>query len=213
MPRATFVMPRLALLAVLMVIGASASGCMAFTTSDSPFHQGIRNQGSWRADGFGNGPGNDNYFTGWLVTSDPTEDVVVRNYFTFDLTDACAARAVTLRISRFDQTAPISYELHDVSTPAQALNAETGRDVSIYEDLGSGTSFGRFDIPEGDPSGVLTLPLNAAGVAAYNAARDGFFSIGGSAPQADPGEYVFGASGFSQGTQHLIAICTGRTSP
>jgi hypothetical protein len=198
---------RVGLLVLLITVGAVATGCMAFSTADSPFHQGVRNQGSWVEPGHASGPGNDNYLVGWVYEQDPFTDWNVRNYFTFDVTDACEAEQVILRATRFLQTAPITYALYDVSTSAGDLNVESGENHEIYADLGSGASFGTFNVPQGDDSDVLTFSLNSAGVAAFNAARGGFFSIGGAAPNASQGQYLFGASGFSQGVQHLIAVC------
>lgn len=198
---------RLGLPVVLMAVATLASGCMAFSTADSPFHAGVRNQGTWVNGGDANGPGNDNYLVGWVFENNPETENIARNYFTFDLTDACEAERVILRATRFSQTAPITYTLFDVTTPAGPLNAENAYDAAVFEDLGSGTSFGSFNVSPGDAAQVLSFPLNAAGVAAYNSARGGFYSIGGSAPDAEPGDYLFGFSGTSQGSQHLIAIC------
>lgn len=192
---------------VLAAVGALASGCMAFSTAESPFHAGARNQGSWLEGGRANGPGNDNYFVGWVLEDFPETEYKARNYFTFDLTDACEAGGVILKVTRFTQTAPIAYKLFDVTTPADVLNAETAQDPAVFEDLGSGTSFGTFNVTPGDRAEVVSFPLNRAGVAAYNDARGGFFSIGGAAPDASLGEYLFGHSGESQGAQHLLAVC------
>jgi len=82
----------------------------------------------------GNVDTNDSYVvSGFHFFEDRT-----RNFFSFDLSSACAATSVTLQLTRFEQ----------------------------------------FDVP----ADVLSFPLNAAGVAAFNAARAGFFSIGGMSP-------------------------------
>ena len=111
---------------------------------------------------------------------------------------------MTLRLTRFDQTGPLTYSLFDVSTPAATLNATNGLNQAIYDDLGSGTGFGTFPVVPGATTDVLAFGLSAAGVAAFNAARGGFFSVGGSAggPTAD---WLYGFSGpAAGGVQQLV---------
>jgi len=113
----------------------------------------------------------------------------------------------TLQLTRFDQTAPLTYTLWDVSTPAATLNDNSGRNFAIYDDLGSGTTFGSFPVALGAPGDVLSFPLNAGGVAAVNAARGGRFSIGGSASGAGP-DWLYGFSGpRAGGVQQLVVTC------
>ena len=77
---------------------------------------------------------------------------------------------------------PATYRLHDVSTPVSALTG-TGRDAGIYSDLGSGTQYGYYRYSGTEP--VRYLRLNAAAVAAANAARGGYFSLGGTTDGAE----------------------------
>jgi hypothetical protein len=92
-----------------------------------------------------------------------------------------------------------------------------GTSQVIFDDLGSGTSFGSFPVPTGGASDVLSFPLNSAGVAAYNAARGGFFSIGGRTSEDAEGFedwYLFGgAQPPVGGTQQLVAACSVPTTP
>jgi len=183
-----------------------------FTTSQSEFDPGVRNQGWWSAT-FANGDDNPNYFAG-VVTVRPGEAHVLRNFLSFDLASACRPGAVTLQLTRFTQTQALTYLLFDVSTPAPVLNANDGTSAAIFGDLGSGTSFGGSSVAPGAPGDVLSFPLNAAGVAAFDAARGGFFSIGGStgAFEASPEDaFIYGNSEVS-GTQQLVVRCLPRTS-
>jgi hypothetical protein len=97
----------------------------------------------------------------------------------------------------------------DVSTPAATLNANEGTSQTIFDDLGTGTSFGSFPVADGAADDVLSFALNAAGVAAFNAARGGFFSTGGSSSEGAFG-YLFGFS-FGVGTQQLVVTCLPTT--
>jgi hypothetical protein len=166
------------------------------------------NQGWWSAT-VPNTDGNTSYFVGSAIITDPSgEPDVLRNFFSFDLSSACRASGVTLRLTRFVQTGPWTYSLFDVSTPAATLNANNGTSQTIFDDLGSGVRFGGSVVPEGERTDVLSFPLNAAGVAAFNVARGGFFSLGGSIP--GPGSVeptvLFGSS-EGTGVQQLVATC------
>ena len=181
---------------------AQAVSTQTFTTSQSEFTPLVRNQGWWSPT-LENSDPNANYFVG------RAEPDVLRNFFSFDLSPACRASAVTLQLTRFDQTGPLTYSLFDVSTPAPTLNANTGASAAIFADLGTGTTFGSFPVATGAQTDTLSFPLNAAGIAAFNAARGGFFSIGGSigTSEATSGDnFIFGASGLG-GTQQLVVTC------
>jgi hypothetical protein len=102
----------------------------------------------------------------------------------------------------------------EVSTPAATLNDNTGASQTIFDDLGTGTSYGSFPVGEGQEFDILSFPLNAAGVAAVNAARGGFFSIGGWTPDvASFGDnFLFsGSEVIFEGTQRLVVTCAPTT--
>jgi hypothetical protein len=177
---------------------AVAQTVQTFTTSQSGFDPGVKNQGWWSST-VPNIDSNDNYFVG--------EADRLRNFFTFDLSAACPATSVTLQLTRFEQSGPLPYSLFDVTTPAATLNDNDLFSTAIYNDLGSGTKFGSFLVVQGAAADVLSFELNAAGVAAFNAARGGFFSIGGSAPVNELGFiYAFSGPGAG-GTQQLLVTC------
>jgi hypothetical protein len=189
--------------ALALPAAGNAVTTQTLTTSQSEFDPGTRNQGWWSAT-FDNQSSNDNYFVG------SSSGNRLRNFFSFDLSSACQASSVTLQLTRFDQTATLTYSLFDVSTAASTLNANNGVSQAIFEDLGSGTSFGSFSVAVGARTDVLSFPLNAAGVAAFNAARGGFFSIGGqtAGEVARFQAFLYGSSGpAAGGTQQLVVTC------
>ena len=194
-----------------LALGAPAAAPAAitqtFTTSQSEFTPGVRNQGWWNAT-FANGDDNDNYFAGVVTQAGPTP-VVLRNFFSFDLSSACRAATVTLQLTRFTQTRPLPYSLFDVSTPAPALNANNVVSPAIFADLGTGPAFGTFQVATGAPDDVLDFPLNVTGVTAFNAARGSFFSLGGSIGALEGSSedaFIFGNSERA-GIQQLIVTC------
>jgi hypothetical protein len=193
-------------LALAVPSASYAVTTQTFTTSQSEFDPGVRNQGWW-SPANSNSDNNDNYFAG------STGGAPLRNFFSFDLSSACGAARVTLQLTRFDQSETLTYSLFDVTTPAATLNANDGTSQTIFDDLGSGTSFGSFTVADGAETDVLSFPLNSAGVAAVNAARGGFFSIGGraSVEATLATHYIYGFSGGQFGTQQLTVTCLPRT--
>jgi hypothetical protein len=85
--------------ALAVPAAAEAVTTQTFTTSESEFTPGVRNQGWWSATE-PNSDDNANYVAG------STELGPHRNFFSFDLTSACTAGSVRLQLTRFDQTGP-----------------------------------------------------------------------------------------------------------
>jgi hypothetical protein len=196
-------------LALVAPVAAHADTTQTFPTSQSPFDPDfagrvVRNQGWWSPT-VANHDDNDNYFVGQL---DHPLDGPHRNFFTFDLSSACQAKAVILQLSRFVQSGPVTYSLSDVSTPAATLNDNVGTSQAIFDDLGTGTTFGSFEVGVGDRTDVLSFDFNAAAVAAFNAARGNFFSVGGRL-DSPVGSYLFAESADTPhpGTQQLLVTC------
>ena len=195
-------------LALAVPASAAAFTTQTFTTSQSEFYDGFRNQGWWSGQpGVVNTDDNANYI------GSRSADASQQNFFTFDLGElpgSCAVRAATLRLTRAEGsgTGTLTYELWDVSTPAATLNHNVGTSAAIATDLSSGTSFGRFPVDSATSlprDEVLSFPLNGAGLAAISAARGAFFSIGGALAPSDNG-YLFGFSD-NVGTQELVVSC------
>jgi Tol biopolymer transport system component len=177
-----------------------------FSTSGRPFTPGVRNQGWWNWNPNGvNQDHNDNYFVG---VSDEDEGEY-RNFFTFDLSSLTGqVISARLEITRFGYGSPDPSEtlgLFDVSTDARTLNNNVGVSAAIFEDLGTGTSYGTVEVSRsGEPADVLSVPLNAAAVADINAAAGGFFSIGGRLLSAEPHQTLFANSDDEGGVQRLV---------
>jgi hypothetical protein len=162
----------------LFAVASPAWGAIeTFHTSASQFDSGVDNQGWWSATR-GNLDSNDNYFTG-EISGD-----ILRSFFSFDLTSlsgTVVGAELTLRRFRFDSADPTeTLGFFDVSTPATTLNNNEGTSATIFDDLGTGVSFGTFVLPVATTPEVITFTLNAAAIAAINGAQGGFFSIGGS---------------------------------
>jgi hypothetical protein len=201
------VLAALASAVIALPAAGHAATTQTFSTSQSEFTAGVRNQGWWSADPrVSNSDANANY------VASRSSDASQENFFTFDLRrlpTSCAVRSATLRLTRFQGsgTGTLTYQLWDVSTPAAILNDNDGFSPSIAADLSSGSTFGSFAV-DSDPSlpldEVLSLPLSSAGVAAVSAARGDFFSIGGAL--TSPNGFLFGFSG-SGGTQELVVEC------
>lgn len=167
----------------VLLLGTVQANAIVLTTSQSQFDPGVNNQGWWRAEpgvGAGNVDSNDWYFTG------ETSLGVFRGFLTFDLSALTASDNIigaVLNLTRFlssginEPTETLG--LFDVATDAATLNSNDGFSSAIFNDLGSGSSYGTFIVPgQGDPSDVLTFVLNGTALADLNASKSGFFSIG-----------------------------------
>ena len=104
--------------------------------------------------------------------------------------------------------------LFEVTTPDRVLNNNVGINLLIYQDLGTGPSYGRFRInTDGRRDSLVRLPLNKTAVAAINDARGHYFSIGGRLLSINSvrGDYLFGGSGPG-GVQALIVRPRSKSS-
>jgi hypothetical protein len=201
---------RLAALAASVLFASSAHAALiTFDTTQSPFTPGVKNQGWW-SDTRPNTDANENYFIGLETIQ---TDGLSRNFFTFDLSSldlvGSVVTSAVLELTRFGYvTASPSetIEFFDVSTAAATLNHNVGTSAAIFEDLGTGVSYGSFVVPSYSSSNVLTLTfsLNQAALAAITSATGNFFSIGGTLQTIDElREGLFGGSGFSPSIQRL----------
>jgi hypothetical protein len=199
------------LLWVMTGAGNACAETLTFTTADHVL-AGHKNQGWWSSGPrYGAIPPGDNYFVGAL------EGDILRCFFTFDLAaldvagkDVVAAR---LEVTRYEFSSPYGLEmlgLFDVSTDAVILNQKSGTDLTIWEDLGSGTNYGLFPVTPlvsiYDRWQTAVYDLNVAALADIQAAAGGFFSIGGSLQGVSPGDRhrcTFSASGGG-GVQQLV---------
>jgi hypothetical protein len=119
----------------------------------------------------------------------------IRNFFVFDLsgvTQSIASAQLELYMPgppmppgwiNSTSSGSEGYELHDVVTPIANLLDGTGG-VANHADLGSGVVYGSRTITPDDMGTVVIIPLNAASIAALDAAT-GLFGFGGSVTTLD----------------------------
>lgn len=156
--------------------GQSAIGIVNGATVLTSFDQG------WYNNTGEHGSDNSNYIV------ETNTSYGYNNYFTFDL------RGVTSQITSFSLNAAravssfegrsLTYSLYRVSTSFSDLDVTrfSGDQVGqeIYADLGSGVNYGSQVFTASELDTPLLISFNANGLAALNAARGGFFSVGGS---------------------------------
>ena len=189
-------------LVMLATVVPAHAVTLIFSTSDSPFNTPNANQGWYDNTGANVNPF-DNYFTGSPFGGE------LRSFFTFDLGSlggtVTSARLDLQRFDSGDNEASETLEFFDVSANAATLNS-AGTDVNIFNDLGTGTSYGSFEVvTDGmtQRTDVLNFNLNTIAIADINAAAGGFFSIGGALTSQGGDDWLFGNSAGT-GTQELV---------
>lgn len=202
-------------LAACITTGSAWADVQTISTSDSQLQAGVDNQGWWSDLVANNNALNDNYITGLSGQAN------FRSFFSFDLSAVHGTvTSATLRLQRYEQAGPVTLRFWDVSTPASQLigTRQSGFDLTIFEDLGSGSSYGSFLVRSGPESDVLSFTLNARALAEINRlAGSGYFSIGASAG----GGYIFANStgepgnsgGVVNGLQSLVLEVTPVPEP
>jgi hypothetical protein len=179
---------------------------VSVSTADGRINPLSLNQGA-RSIKFPQEPAFDSYNTGYNTEPPSTLAFTVRGFFIFDLTSIpLPVTSARLRILQgiTDSQDPIeTVGFYEVTTPAAVLAAKNSIDPAPFADLGDGVLYATKDIVVGAPTTtVLNIDLNAQGVAAVNAARGGYFSVGVTlltrSTQTDRNEYVFsrGPSGI-----------------
>jgi hypothetical protein len=148
---------------------------------------------------------------GYIVGNCPNcAAITYRNWFVFDLgcfTEPITSASLVLEMPDnssfssggfFSQDPFETYALFDVTTSLEDLMAGVGG-VAAYDDLGNGSFFGSVDVQEAHEGGDVVVSLNAAGLAALNAALGGQVGIGGMIETLDgdpgTGERAFRYSG------------------
>jgi hypothetical protein len=150
------------------------------STSWSPVSASSYNQGWW-SNTAGNSDDNSNTIAGDFAGSQ------YRNFFSFDianlnLTGKTITRAVLSGDVAGVQGTDISYYLFDVSTDVYTLNANNGTSTSIFNDLGTGNSYGGYSIDASDSNTTKNFILDFNAISDITATKDAggnFFSIGG----------------------------------
>jgi len=200
----------------------SHSATIRLSTTDSVI-SGKRNQGWW-SDTFENVARNPKYLIGTFGIIVQDNRATYRSHVSFDLPDLDEqVISATLRLTRFGSAGGElpgdrnninsgvvqTIELFDVSTNAVVLNTTDGINLRIFEDVGTGGSYGHFDrLQIWNASGVEEFALNRAALDAINAAGPGAFSIGLTLPSATPNvnHFLFGPSFWDDSVQELVLV-------
>ena len=170
---------------------------IVITTLDNPIEPGMHNQGWWS-----NSSSNTNSTNISTLVGNTSQSGSHRSYATFYLpalsqqvvraTLFYDRRGVSLSTNEANETVGF----FDVATNAVSLNTQLGPSILVYNDLGSGNSYGQFVIPGSGPSDdSLTFELNSTAVAHINSAGPGYFSIGGALLTNDGNDALFGGFG------------------
>lgn len=164
-------------------------------------------RGWYNSTGF-HDPLNSNYITGFEAFG-----AEYRNFLVFDLSSV-SGTVVAAQLQLFNPISPPAngpgyvspnptetYNLYDVSTPIATLTAGGSGLTSVFNDLGTGTVLGTATVSAADNGQYVNINLNAAGLAAVNAALGGQLAIGGAlnfgVPQ-NSDRFVFSWTNFNE---------------
>jgi RHS repeat-associated protein len=188
-----------------------------FNTSDSQIKTGLDNQKAFTNDnqgiGFTDTTGNYAIGESFLTSNNRPVGPVFRSAVSFNL--SLLSSPVTSAKLQLQKNAtsgdPIeTLGLFEVTTNANTLYTSSYVSPAIFEDLGTGTSYGTFDVATGgNRSEILEFELNQAAITAINMKSGDFFSIGLALLSANPNnnteaaEYLFAFS-TSAGIQRLV---------
>jgi hypothetical protein len=173
-------------------VPSARAALVTVTTSDHQLQAGVDNQGWWSSVRANNNPTNDNYLT---------ENDDFRSFFSFDLsTIHGTVTSATFDVRRYSGSfGPVTLGLFDVSTPAATLitTRQEISDPAIFDDLGTGNSYGSFVVNPGESTDILSFILNDAALTDIRSAEgQGFFSIGA---RVLSGAFIFAASNDEPG--------------
>ncbi len=187
-------------------VSPSSSGGTTFTfdTSEGRFTKGVDNQGWYLPHRNYGRDDNSNYIVGTCCHGSSE----YRDFFTFDLAslaDQVESATLVVYDPRTKGDALETLRFSAVTTPAPQLNHNAGADRSVFSDLGHGQLYGLFSVARGRRQ-VRRFQLNERAVAAINAARGEYFSVGGrlvTISAGNRGQFLFGRSN-NAGVQRLI---------
>jgi hypothetical protein len=185
------------------------------TSEASTFLIDATDSGQYSSEG-DHAPGNFNYVTG--NTSDRLQR---RNFFVFALPATLETiLSAELRLTNPGPPNPgyqsdnssETYVLRDVSTSITNLMAGGSGLTAIYQDLGTGTTYGSVVVSAASNGTIVTITLNESFISAAQAiGGGGFIALGGalSTLDSDPKttEFVFGFTGASL-SQSKLALTT-----
>ena len=164
--------------ATFYVFGNSPSGAQTLTVNGTTSWSA--KQTGWFDSSGHHGAAATNYFTGSL--SDWMGTVEYRSFFSFQPFGPVTSASITIGNTlgggyANDTGGPLELTLYDVSSSIVGLLGYNGA-KTIFDDLGSGTVFGKVRIDAAASS--YTIDLNQAGIDAVNAAYygAGYFTLG-----------------------------------
>ena len=140
----------IALVAIVVSYLAAPSHAeeLILRTSDSPIEETIWNQGWWALSVANANTANISSFVGFTSNSDH------RDFFTFFLPSSLSGNQIlsATLLQKPGQSSPNNEPeetigLFSVTTDPATLNNNVGLNFSIYNDLGTGTSYGQFIVP------------------------------------------------------------------
>jgi hypothetical protein len=128
---------------------------------------------------------NPDYIVGNCSLGSCGGDASYNDFFTFDLSGVSGPiTSATLSLGNpsvgYSGASTATFTTYDVSTPIDSVTASQSGAVSIYNDLGSGTSYGAVGVGPFDNNGQVDIVFNSAGLTALSAAEGGEFAVGGS---------------------------------
>jgi hypothetical protein len=150
---------------------------------------------------------NDNFIVGTLGTQ-------YRDFFVFDLS-AVSLPIVGAQLRLFQQSGAYgsldpteTYTVFDVTTPIPDLGASGSGQTAIFDDLGTGASFGSTTVSAADNGGFVSVTLNAAALASLNASSGGLAAVGGALTSlgGSAGQFDFGGSGAHNLRQLVLTL-------
>lgn len=168
------------------------------TTTVGNFFVATSSSGWWNSKG-AHEQINTNYIAGVCCGGDANASY--NNFFTFDLsnvTGSVLSASLTLYSWDIVGPGPLNYSLFDITSPLPEVRATAFEsNLSIYNDLMSGSSYGSFSYTEADKWEIRSIALNSTGISALNSALGGEFGIGGSvAPIPEPETYAMLLAGL-----------------
>jgi len=189
---------------ILVVSQSVGSASLTVNATDS----------GWYDDTGWHQPDNLNYAVGEEVV------FIYHNYFVFDLSSV-SATVTSAVINIYSPESPAqtfdsyksmdpfeTYVLYDVLTDISVLTSDTGG-VAVFEDIGTGTSYGGYDVSAADNGQFVSITLNADALADINNTA-GLFAIGGAVSTIDltPNNEVIFASSSEPGVPSPYMVLT-----
>lgn len=190
---------------ILLVISQSvASASLTINAIDS----------GWYDDTGWHQPDNLNYAVGEEVV------FIYNNFFVFDLSSV-SETVTSAVINIYSPESPAqffdgyqsmdpfeTYVLYDVSTDISVLTSDSGG-VAVFEDIGTGNSYGEYDVSAADNGQFVSITLNADALDNINTAA-GLFAIGGAISTIDltPNNEIIFASSSEPGVPSPYMVLT-----